>query len=104
MEWLEVSVTGDVLCPAHTGQGNCMCQAGCRDLRVVVARVSWALKDRQNRRARHCRCKGGRALRMAGRVVGWLVGGTVETRLRGLAGLRKERRRPHFGSPVLPTG
>lgn len=43
-------------------------------------------------------------LGMAGSVVGWLVGGTVEMRLRGLAGLRKERRRPHFCSPVLPTG
>ena len=70
----------------------------------MVARVSWALRDRQNRRAGHCRGKGGRALRTAGSVVGWPVGGTVETRLRGLAGLRKERRRPHFRSPVLPTG
>lgn len=43
-------------------------------------------------------------LGMAGSVVGWLVGGTVEMRLRGLAGLRKERRRPHFCSPALPTG
>lgn len=111
--------TGDALRPGpkeqvHIGQGKCMCQAGWGDLRVVTL-VCWTLKDRedaarrQRRREGHCRWKhwrerAGWVLEMAGSVVGWLVGGTVEMRLRGLAGLSKEHGRPHSHSPALPTG
>lgn len=90
-----MSVSGDVLCPAHTGQGNCMSQAGPATTQPPplhssftatrpkpqhaggeTSEVWWPceldLEDRQNWKAGLCRCKDWHA-RASGD--GWQRGG-----------------------------